>query len=154
METMREHVLDYTAGAYRAAASVGWYTRIFLCPACRCTEKSSHMAPYRGPEREALTPRSVNATRTPARPHGAAHAQRPPRKVKVKGTRPLAWRRDSACRAGAGRAHARAVAAQAHRPSAPIDSCGAYTRAGAASRPDHGLTGPGADSNLRFGVCW
>ena len=30
METMREHVVDYTAGAYRAAASVGWYTRIFL----------------------------------------------------------------------------------------------------------------------------
>ena len=48
METMREHVLDYTAGAYRAAASVGWYTRIFLSPACRCTEKSSHLAPYRG----------------------------------------------------------------------------------------------------------
>ena len=47
METMREHVVDYTAGAYRAAASVGWYTRIFLSPACRCTEKSSHMAPYR-----------------------------------------------------------------------------------------------------------
>ena len=46
METMREHVVDYTAGAYRAAASVGWYTRIFLSPACRCTEKSSHMAPY------------------------------------------------------------------------------------------------------------